>query len=118
MSERRPFPTDLSALLFPLPLVLVAMLSSSAVFSIRSWFRHPDPAEWLLVFYVATAVAFAGAAVLFFAKLPQYRERAFLRIGWRHLPRRHQRLYGIAFVLLVPSLAVLATLLRAAARIP
>ena len=115
--QRNNFPPDMLALLFQ-PLVVVALaIAFSFLFPIVSAVRHPTVGVWFTTFYVATAVSFIGALLLFLAKLPQYRAGIFWRVGSRHLPPFHQRLYRLAFLLLVPSCIALLTLILLAPRV-
>jgi hypothetical protein len=114
MRTRNQFPADLFELfLFPLMLI-AAMLMVSALSPLISWFRHPTPTAWLWAVGLAFGASLLGAVLLFIAKLPAYRAGHFLRIGRRHLPVPQQRLYLIAFRIIIPALVTLVTLLAAA----
>src|SRR6476659_3902647 len=111
MKPRNLFPLDLAALLsFPIT-ALAVMLLMQPLFPVIHWLRHPTPVAWLWALGAATVAAIIGTALLFIAKLPQYRAGIFLRVGSQHLPPRHQRLYRAAFWLIVPSILVLVALL-------
>lgn len=49
-----------------------------------------------------------GIALLFFARLPLYRQRRFWTFGPRELDRRHRQLYWLAYAFVVASIALLA----------
>ena len=116
MKPRNWFPVDVAALLsFPITLLAV-MLLMQPVFPVINWLRHPTPVAWLWVLGTATLSAIVGTALLFVAKLPQYRAGIFLRVGCHHLPPRHRRLYHAAFWLIVPSILILVALLSAVHR--
>ncbi|RYD75035.1 MAG: hypothetical protein EOP84_18925 [Verrucomicrobiaceae bacterium] len=119
MSPRRNhFPRDLHLLIFQPVLMLVMMVAlSSILFPLINGIRHPSPSGWLIAFYIATSAALLGTGLLFFAKLPQYRAGSFWRLGFRHLPALHQRLYRLAFLLIVPSCLALLLLLMLGARV-
>ena len=105
------------ALLFQ-PLIVVALaIAFSFLFPIVSAMRHPSVGVWFTTFYAATAASIVGALVLFLAKLPQYRAGIFWRVGSRHLPPFHQRLYRLAFILLIPSCIALLILIPLASRV-
>ena len=100
------------------PLVIAAFaIAFSLLFPIVSAVRHPSASGWFTTFYVATGASIVGALLLFFAKLPQYRAGIFWRIGFRHLPPFHQRLYRFAFLLLVPSCLALLILILLASHV-
>ena len=116
-SRWKHFPKDMAALLFqPLGCLTVAV-TIGYVFRVVSAIRHPTVSGWLLTFHVATAVSIVGVILLLLAKLPQYRSGVFWRIGFRHLSPFHQRLYRLAFLLIVPSCLALLILIPLASRV-
>jgi hypothetical protein len=119
MSPRRNlFPPDLHILMFQPVLLLVLITAlSSVLLPIINGIRHPSVNGWLTTFYIAASVALLGTALLFVAKLPQYRAGNFWQVGFRHLPPSHQRRYRLAFVLIVPSCLALLSLLALVARV-
>ena len=94
------------------PLVIAAFaIAFGFLFPIVSAVSHPSASGWFTTFQVATGASIIGALLLFFAKLPQYRAGILWRIGSRHLPPFHQRLYRFAFLLLIPSCLALFILI-------
>ena len=116
-SSRGRFPQDLLIILLQPLLCIPIILLSGAMLPLMGAIRHPSSAGWLMAFEIATTTALIGTLLLFLAKLPQYRSRIFWRIGSRDLPPQHQRLYRLAFLLLIPSLLTLAALVPLASRI-
>ena len=115
--HRNHFPQDMLALLVQ-PLVIAAFaIAFGSLLPIIFAVSHPSASGWFTTFYIATGASVFGALLLFFAKLPQYRAGIFWRIGSRHLPPFHQRLYRFAFLLLVPSCLALLILIPLAPRV-
>ena len=113
MGLRTRFPLDLAYLLSPLPLIVAAVFGS-LFFRITWWLVYPTPQAWLGILGFAFTTALTGALLLLWAKLPQYRAGIFFRVGCRQLPPLHQRLYRLAFRLIVPSLIVVSVMLLTA----
>lgn len=63
--------------------------------------------------YAALAVGMAGILLLFFARLPLYRQRRFFTFGSRALDDRHRRLYRWAYRLIVACALLLVALILA-----
>ena len=115
MRSRNQFPSDLFLLLvFPILLVVLASVGIEAISPLISWFLHPTPTPWLWAVGASLGASIARALLLFIAKLPGYRAGHFLRIGSRHLPASHRRLYATSFRIIIPALVTLAALVAAA----
>ena len=56
--------------------------------------RHHDSFP---VYVVAVVAGFVGVVLLFFARLPLYRERQFFAFGSKRLDVPHRRLYRLAY---------------------
>ena len=52
-----------------------------------------------------------GTVLLFFARLPLYRQRRFLVFGPRELDKRHRRLYWWAYRFIAASIVLLVVLI-------
>jgi len=103
------------AVLLSQPVIVITMvIAISFLFPIFNALRHPTPAGCLTVLYIATGTAAVGIVLLFCAKLPQYKQGVFLRFGASGLPPRSQRLYRLAYRLIVPSCPALLVLLAIA----
>jgi hypothetical protein len=100
----RHFPLDL-LMLSGLPIILSMALMQSLL-SLRGW-------PWVIAYSCALLVAIIGAALLFRAKLPLYRQRRFFTFGSRHLPADSLPLYRLAlrFCLVGFSAAIVLLLL-------
>jgi hypothetical protein len=113
MNTRNSFPSDWKVMLILQLSVPVVALLLGTVFVVLGWLSHPTAAAWLWAFGLATGVSLIGTALLFLAKLPQYRAGVFFCLGCRHLPPRQQRLDRTSFWLIAPSILVLAVLVSA-----
>ena len=59
------------------------------------------------LFSIGLSAGVLGVVLLFFARLPLYRQRRFLTFGPRELDRFHRRLYWLAYMFVVASIVVL-----------
>ncbi|SRR6266542_1635423 len=78
------FPPDILAAL-GLPVVVVALLAS--------WVLSVHGIAWILATGASFCVAVLGAALLFIAKLPLYRQGRFFTFGIQALPVTSHRFY-------------------------
>jgi hypothetical protein len=62
-------------------------------------------------FWAAVALGGIGTLLLFFARLPLYRQRRFLVFGPRELDQRHRRLYWWAYGFIIASVVLLVLLI-------
>ena len=60
------------------------------------------------LFSAGLAAGVLGVALLFFARLPLYRQRRFLAFGPRELDSFHRRLYWLAYLVVLASIGLLA----------
>src|SRR5690348_6993763 len=65
-------------------------------------------AEILDLFYVALGLGGSGSILLFFARLPLYRQHRFWTIGPHELPNFHRKLYWLAYLFVIASILLLA----------
>ena len=63
------------------------------------------------LFHFALGLGGIVSVLLFFARLPLYRQRRFFTLGPRSLAGVHRKLYYAAYCFIVPSVALLALLL-------
>ena len=61
--------------------------------------------------WVALAIGAAGVVMLFFARLPLYRQRKFLSFGPKALPPGRKKLYWLSYGFIGTSIAILSLLL-------
>jgi len=61
--------------------------------------------------WVALAIGIVGTILLFFARLPLYRQHKYLSIGPRELPERHKILYWIAYGFIGTCILILISIL-------
>jgi len=107
MSKRRSdwhLPEEVLGLLSTLFLVpaiaVIAGLLLPAITTLRS-------VDVTRLFSVGLAAGAAGAVLLFFARLPLYRQRRFWTFGPRELDRFHRRLYWLAYFVVLASISLL-----------
>jgi drug/metabolite transporter (DMT)-like permease len=60
------------------------------------------------LYWVGVAVGVCGVVLLFFARLPLYRQRRFWTFGPRELDRFHRRLYWLAYLVVLVSIGLFA----------
>jgi hypothetical protein len=71
--------------------------------------RHGNPA----FVYVSMTLAMVGVVLLFFARLPLYKQHKFFCFGPKALPPQQRRLYWIAYVLISMSIVLMLLLILA-----
>jgi hypothetical protein len=87
----------LSTLFFGPEIAMVAVLFGTLLPSITS-------VEGIMhLYWGGVAAGMFGMVLLFFARLPLYRQRRFLVFGPRELDRLHRRLYWLAYAVLLVS---------------
>ena len=69
--------------------------------------RKGDPT----IYWIAFGLAIFGLLLLFFARLPLYRQGKLLTFGSKELPERHKRIYRIAYYLIVASVVMMLLML-------
>ena len=108
MSERKekkvhPFwHSDVPALLVLLLMPLIALPAGMLLPALIALRR-----VWVTTFWIALVVAVVGAGLLFWARLPLYRQKHFFSFGSRALPPSSIPIYRAAYALLIPSIVVL-----------
>ena len=60
--------------------------------------------------YVSVAMALAGIVLLFFARLPLYRQHKFFCFGPKALPLSHRKLYWTAYVFIAVAVVLMLLL--------
>lgn len=69
--------------------------------------RHGDPS----FLYVSMAFAITGIILLFFARLPLYKQHKFFTFGSKALPQSHRKLYWVAYVFIGIAVALMSLLI-------
>lgn len=59
------------------------------------------------LYWSGLGVGGLGALLLFFARLPMYRRRRFFTLSRQELPELHQKLYKIAYGVIISSVLLL-----------
>lgn len=69
---------------------------------ILDFFVRLTGVPWICCYFIGLGIAAVGSALLFYAKLPLYRQRRFFTFGPRELPEPRRPFYrwGYTFVLL------------------
>jgi hypothetical protein len=88
--------------IFFMPAVAVALLTATLLPSVTS--LRVEAATKL--YWVGLAAGVFGIVLLFFARLPLYRQRRFWTLGPRELDLFHRRLYWLAYLVLVVSIGL------------
>jgi hypothetical protein len=90
------------SLLFIIPAITIL---ASILLPALSFLKAADA---LNLFYSGLGIGSLGIVLLFFARLPLYRQRRFLTFGPRELPAFHRKLYWLAYLFVVASVLLLA----------
>jgi hypothetical protein len=72
-----------------LPVAVVAILTTM----ILDFFTRLSGTPWIWCYGIGLAVAAVGISLIFYAKLPLYRQRRFLTFGSRALPESSRSYY-------------------------
>jgi hypothetical protein len=89
--------------------IMVAILSGRLLF----YFLRLTGARWIAFYVIALAMASVGAALIFYAKLPLYRQRRFFTFGSRVLPEQRRPFYRWGYRCVAIAVVLLACLLLA-----
>jgi hypothetical protein len=98
------FPPDLAAVLAPILLSVTFLYVTCAT----QWAKAFGDKR---LFHLALWLGGVGSVLLFFARLPLYRQRRFFTLGPKSLTGVRRRLYYAAYWLILPSIALLVLLL-------
>jgi hypothetical protein len=75
------------------------------------FFTHLSGAPWIWCYSIAVLVGGVGVALLFYAKLPLYRQSRFFTFGAQALPEQRRPFYRWGYRCAVFSIVLLACLL-------
>ena len=107
MNRKRHLPEEVRGFLgsiFFVPLVsAIAMLAAVLIPSAAALRRI----EVGRLFAVGLAAGIVGVILLFFARLPLYRQHRFWTVGPRALDRLHRRLYWLAYLCVLAGIGLL-----------
>jgi hypothetical protein len=100
------FPRDWILILSWYFVILPMALFAGFFLSALSAARRGDPA----MLYFGLALSIIGVVLLFFARLPHYRQRKFFSVGPRELPYGHRKLYWTAYGFIGVAVAIMVLL--------
>jgi hypothetical protein len=102
------FPHDLAALL---GLCLIGLpIAALGALVFPAFLRARNEGD-LTILWAAIAIGAIGSSLLFWARLPLYREHRFFAVGPRHLDARYRRIYWTAWALILLSIGLLGLLI-------
>jgi hypothetical protein len=88
--------------------LLLVMVLTSELFR---FFSRLTGGPWIWCYFIGLAVATLGVSLLFYAKLPLYRQRRFFTFGNRALPARRRPYYRWGYRCILIGVALLGCLL-------
>jgi hypothetical protein len=86
---------------------VIALVGSQLVM----FFTRLSGAPWIWCYFIAVFAGGVGVGLLFYAKLPLYRQRRFFTFGARALPEQRRPFYRWGYRCAVFSIVLLACLL-------
>jgi len=78
---------------------------------ILSLFTNLTGTPWIYCYFSGLAIAITGASLIFYAKLPLYRQRRFFTFGPRALPIQRRPFYRWGYRCAIIGIIMLACLL-------
>jgi hypothetical protein len=78
---------------------------------VLDFFTQLTGVPWICSYLIALSVAASGAGLIFYAKLPLYRERRFFTFGSRALPEQRRPFYRWGYRCAALGILLLACLL-------
>lgn len=90
-------------------MVVIAITGIIAV-QLVSWFHTLTPAAWIRCYGAAVLFGAVGVGLLFYAKLPLYRERRFFTFGARALPEERRVFYRWSYRCAIVSATLFGSL--------
>ncbi len=90
------------SLLFVIPVIAIL---AGILLPVLSFLKTTDA---VILFYAALGAGVTGSILLFFARLPLYRQRRFGTFGPRELPNFHRKLYWLAYFFVAAGFLLLA----------
>jgi hypothetical protein len=87
-------------------IAIIAILASQLL----SFFSGLTGMRWIWCYIIALVIAAVGASVIFYAKLPLYRQHRFFTFGSRALPESRRRFYRWGYRCVAFAVALLLCL--------
>ncbi|MGA3266763.1 MAG: hypothetical protein ABSE16_08070 [Verrucomicrobiota bacterium] len=87
-------------------IAIVAFITSQVL----DFFTRLSGTPWIWCYGIGLAVAAVGVALIFYAKLPLYRQRQFLTFGSRALPESRRSFYRWGYRCVLFAVALLSCL--------
>ena len=89
-----------------LSIAIIAILASQVL----SFFTRLSGTPWIWCYGIGLAIAAVGVSLIFYAKLPLYRQRRFLTFGSRALPESRRSFYRWGYRCVLFAVALLLCL--------
>ena len=90
---------------------LILATVSIVTSQVLSFFTRRTGVPWIFCYLIGIGIAVLGASLIFFAKLPLYRERRFFTIGSKALPEQRRPFYRWGYRCALVGILLLACLL-------
>jgi hypothetical protein len=100
-------PSDWLAILSLHFIILPIAFLSALLLPALSAARHGNPS----LVYVSVVLATAGIILLFFARLPLYKQHKFFTFGPKALPPFHRKLYRAAYIFICIAVVLMLLLI-------
>jgi hypothetical protein len=89
-----------------LSIIVIGVVTSQII----AFFTRLSGAPWIWCYAIGLAVAAVGVSLIFYAKLPLYRQRRFLTFGSRALPESRRSFYRWGYRCVLFAVALLLCL--------
>jgi hypothetical protein len=90
--------------------ILVIVVVACIAGEVLNFFMGLSGAAWIWCYGIGLAVAVVGVSLIFYAKLPLYRQRRFLTFGSRALPENRRSYYRWGYHCVLFAVALLLCL--------
>ena len=89
----------------------LAALSAFALYQVFNFFTQLSGTPWIWTYVLALGIATLGSALLFYSKLPLYRQAQFFTFGSNALPTKRRPFYRWGYWCISIAVALLLCLL-------